>query len=157
MTHLTEPELYDLLDSPDSVIHNAHLAVCSDCRQELHTLRLSLTLLREATTSFTASHAPAFLLRQAPAPKTAFLPRRLAIASWAAAGILVAAGALGLSNLHQSPMPAAPVVTVPSASDEALLQSISDEIDQPVPSSLQVLASPTGQSSNSSTRSERKN
>ncbi|ADW69867.1 anti-sigma factor [Granulicella tundricola] len=152
MTHLTEPELYTLLDPEAGAPANSHLAACSHCRAELDSLRATFTLLRETTTHYAASNAPRAMPSAVATRHQPLFNLRPALAGWASAAVLLAAGAVGLANLHH---PAAPVavntpvamaVAEPNTSDEALLQSVSDAIDQPVPTSLSILAEPSTQS-----------
>lgn len=133
MTHLTEPQLYDLLDTPGAAAENLHLDACPHCRAEFLALQSSITNLRLATTSF-AEEAPLAAFRAPPAaPSRASFPRLLP-ASLAGAAVLFAAS-LALHHPRATPAPAAPTL-----SDDALLDGINRDLSSSIPPSLEPLA-----------------
>jgi hypothetical protein len=155
--HLTEPQLYDLLSAtpdPASPLAQAHLAACPLCRDELATLRSSLTNFRLAATNLSLLHTP-------PRPTVGNTIHRsfftLPHAIWAAGlASVLAVSAVTVSTLHR-PTPATPhIATAPAAepvSDEALLQDIDSDLSTSVPPSLQPLDTTPAAASETTTTS----
>jgi hypothetical protein len=155
--HLTHEQLCDLLLecaphplSSDFVSLQQHLSICPACATEFQNLSASLSLLRDAATSYTRLQPPqldADKIAALPMPKTLFQP-----VYWAAAAAILVAGVLPLT-LHRQTPPSPPLpaaVTAPAhtqESDEALLEEISQELSTPVPSPMRPLADPTATSS----------
>jgi hypothetical protein len=165
--HLTHEQLCDVIladsSSPSegtSAIVQDHLQACLHCSAELESLRTSLSLFREASTSYAGQQfARSFMKRGSIAPPQHFLTQPL---YWAAAAVLLVAASFPLSMYRQQqhPVPAATTVAAPHAteSDEALLEDIDQTLDADVPTPMQPLADPTaGSTSADSTAYQRKN
>ena len=152
--HLTEEQFGELLtrsstqavsDSPaaDVALAEAHLLACKACAAELAGLRESLSLFRDASSAYADNQLRSLPQRSVPQRRPALQPVYLA----AAAAILVAS-ILPLQLRHR-PSPAPQLTTVvnsanrSSETDEALLQSVSSEISESVPTPMQALADPT--------------
>jgi hypothetical protein len=152
--HLTHEQFCDMVLarsphplSSDFAALQHHLRACPACAAELANLRASLSLFREATTSY--SERQLTRLRTSDTPilsKTLVQP-----IYWAAAAVLCIAAVLPITLHRQTP--AAPVASTsttqpanPSQSDEALLEEINQEISAPIPSPMQPLADPTASS-----------
>jgi len=165
--HLTHEQLCDVIladsSSPSegtSAIVQDHLHACLHCSAELESLRTSLSLFREASTSYAGQQfVRSFMKRGSIAPPQHFLTQPL---YWAAAAVLLVAASFPLSlyRQQQHPVPAATTVVAPHAteSDEALLEDIDQTLDADVPSPMEPLADPTaGSTSADSTAYQRKN
>ena len=147
---------------PRSLAVEKHLAACSPCRAELASLSGSLSAFRTAATGASALYTPSQLLRS----HTSIAPSRFSRprAAWAAG--LVAAAALctvSISALHKPAAPAASIATeapteVSSAqSDDALLQSIDQDLSTSVPPSLAPLENISNSSATAETSTARTN
>jgi hypothetical protein len=164
--HLTHEQLCDVILADSSLPHEGtstivqdHLLACLHCSAELESLRASLALFRDASTSYSGQQfARSFMKRGSIAPPQHFLTQPL---YWAAAAVLLVAASFPLSLYRQQhPVPAATAVVAPHAteSDEALLEDIDQTLDADVPSPMQPLADPTaGSTSADSTAYQRKN
>jgi hypothetical protein len=163
--HLTHEQLCDMVLarsphplSSDFAALQHHLGSCPSCAAELASLRTSLTLFREASTSYSQKH-----LTRLRADTIATLPKRLVQPIyWAAAAVLCIAAALPITLHRQNPSaPSAstsatkPVTT--SQSDEALLEEINQELSAPIPSPMQPLADPTASSATTPSTSSQRN
>jgi hypothetical protein len=154
--HLTHEKLCDMILarsphplSSDFASLQRHLSACPSCTAELAALRASLTVFREASTSYSQqqlTHLRADKITSVSKSKVAFQP-----IYWAAAAVLCIAAALPIT-LHRQ-IPSAPVSSTSaikpaaiSPSDEALLEEINTEISAPIPSPMQPLADPTANS-----------
>lgn len=172
--HLSHEQLCDILlaHSPEQIVDQTegqtspaleaahdHLRSCLMCSSELEGLRRSLVVFRQAASSY-AEHVYArpavYRASIAPAPRF-----RSHVLYWATAAALAIAVALPFSLRHQStpatqPV-AATVTTTPhnTQSDEALLDSIDQDLSADVPAAMQPLADPTGTAASSS--AQRKN
>lgn len=151
--HLTMEQFGELLtrsatqapdDSPsaDVALAEAHLLTCKFCAAELAGLRESLSLFRDAGSAYADNQLRSLPQRSLPQARPALQPVYLA----AAAAILVAS-ILPLQRLHRrsaAPQTTAAVSSANRASetDEALLQSVSSEISESVPTPMQALADP---------------
>jgi hypothetical protein len=147
--HLTDEQLYNLLESADSAdaTLRLHLAACAECRAELTTVRASLTNFRLAATSLASSE---MMQHRAVAPRrTPRFQRLVWSASLAMAAVVFTAS---VSLVH----PAAPdqaqvVAPVENAaapvSDDALLDNIQQDLSTSIPPSLEPLAVPAASSS----------
>jgi len=152
--HLTHEQLSDLILScsphplsSDFAALGEHLRACPACSEELTRLSRSLTLFREASTSFARQELAAMHARRAqetilPAPHS--LARRL---YWAAA--VLALAALVPLGLHHHPAGrSSPAVSVNApaaktqASDEALLEEINQDLSAGVPTPMRPLDDP---------------
>ena len=166
--HLTEEQFGELVErstaSAETSEADQHLARCEQCREELNSTREAVLLFRDIAAAFAERE-----FGQSQHVKTSsFVPMHRGFSHgllWAAAGLLVIAGALPL-ELHRQdrPVPQPNRITANSAmsgeSDEALLEDISRELSASVPAPMQALADPTGNTSASAdvpTSTTRKN
>ena len=135
-----------------------HLRSCLTCSSELEGLRRTLVMFRQAASSYAGHvYARPAMYRASIAPAPRF---RSHVLYWATAAVLAIAIALPFSLRHQStppPQPAAATVTAPhnAQSDEALLDSIDQDLSADVPAAMEPLADPTGTAASSS--AQRKN
>ena len=150
--HLTEEEFGELMSAPvRREVHalsaaEAHVAECEQCAAELAELRTSLTLFRQATTSFANEQ-----LRHLPACSVPLRQPLLQPMYFAAAAAVLLAALLPMQVLHHEAAPRQQAVTVtatartaqPAESDEALLDDVNSEISASVPAPLQALQDPT--------------
>ena len=163
--HLTHEQLCDMILarsphplSSDFAALQHHLGSCPSCTAELASLRTSLALLRETSTSYAQQQ-----LTQPRVNSTRTLPRNLfQPIYWAAAAILCIAAVLPITLHRQTPYaPAASTSTTKPAnlaqSDEALLEEINQEIAAPIPSPMQPLADPTASSATTPSPSSQRN
>ena len=170
--HLTHEQLCDLLlahspahseaeeqATPAIEAAEDHLRNCLTCSSELEGLRRSLLTFRQAASSYAENvYARPAMYCASIAPSPRF---RSHVLYWATAAALAIAVALPFSLRHQStpaPLPVtATVTTTPhnTQSDEALLDSIDQDLSADVPAAMQPLADPTGTATSSST--QRKN
>jgi hypothetical protein len=154
--HLSEAQFGELLAAPartaDSALTpaEAHVLTCEQCAAELASLRESLSLFREATTSF-AIHQ----LRQMP---PVVLPARPVVSPalrsivLACAAALVLAAFVPMQVLHQRSQEAARRAASANAapriqhyaaeSNEALLDDVDQAASASVPDAMQSLANP---------------
>lgn len=166
--HLTHEQLCDLILALPSEQESAaleaahdHLHNCLTCSSELEGLRSSLTLFRQAAGSYAAqAYSRPAINRSSIAPAPGF---RSHVLYWATAAALAVAIALPFS-LHRrqapSPQPAATVTASAhsTASDEALLDGIAQDLSADVPAAMHPLADPTASTTASqSTSEQRKN
>lgn len=150
--HLTHEQLCDVLladlslpqESSSTVVHD-HLRACVFCSAELESLRASLLLFRNASSSY-ADHAfsTAYKRRESIAPPHQFLTQPL---YWAAAAVLLVAASFPIT-LHRQHPPSSTVTAAATShtteSDEALLDDIDQTLSADVPSPMEPLADPTG-------------
>jgi hypothetical protein len=163
--HLTHEQLCDLLLacgphtlSSDFAALQHHLDACPSCAAELDSLRTSLALFHETSTSYAQQQLPYIRANATPSlSKTIVQP-----IYWAAAAALCIAAALPIT-LHRT-TPSVPVSSTStsnpatsSQSDEALLEEINQEISAPVPSPMQPLADPTASSAVTPSTSSQRN
>lgn len=166
--HLTDEQFGELLERPTRAAEtsdaDAHLARCEQCREELNSMREAVVLFRDSAAAF----AERELGRSQRVRASSFVPMHRGVSHgllWAAAGLLVIAGALPLElQRHARPLPQANRTTanaaITSESDEALLEDINREVSASVPAPMQALADPTGNASASAdapTSTTRKN
>jgi len=164
--HLTHEQLCDVIlaDSSlpregSSTIVQDHLHACLHCSAELESLRASISLFREASTSYAGQQfTRSFLKIGSIAPPQHYLTQPL---YWAAAAVVLVAASFPLSLYRQHrPLPAATAIVAPhtTESDEALLDDVDQTLSADVPSPMEPLADPTaGSTSAQSTSSPRKN
>ena len=151
--HLTEEQMYDLLDPAADTTAQPHLHACTHCQSELTNLRESLDLFRDAATSFAAAAAPRRLLVVEPVASRFFSPKVWAT-SLATATALLAISLSALHPAHTGPGTApvasvvAPQTTASTVSDEALLEGIQQDLSTSIPPSLEPLAVQTASSEN---------
>lgn len=145
--HLTEEQLYDLLEPATNAISHPHLLTCSLCQAELANVQASLHLFRDAATGFAASAAP-HRLPIASSVATRFFSPKIWVTSFATATAVLAISISVLHPVHSgtvtAPAPvaavAAPQVADPPVSDEALLEGIQQDLSTSIPPSLEPLA-----------------
>ena len=164
--HLTHEQLCDVIlaDSSlpregSSTIVQDHLHACLHCSAELESLRASISLFREASTSYAGQQfTRSFLKIGSIAPPQHYLTQPL---YWAAAAVVLVAASFPLSLYRQHrPLPAATAIVAPhtTESDEALLDDVDQTLSADVPSPMEPMADPTaGSTSAQSTSSPRKN
>ena len=164
--HLSHEQLCDVIlaDSSlpregSSTIVQDHLHACLHCSAELESLRASISLFREASTSYAGQQfTRSFLKIGSIAPPQHYLTQPL---YWAAAAVVLVAASFPLSLYRQHrPLPAATAIVAPhtTESDEALLDDVDQTLSADVPSPMEPLADPTaGSTSAQSTSSPRKN
>lgn len=164
MTHLNEEQIAELLAAStrelatDSSLAGiqAHASDCPECSAEIARMKESLALFRMASTAFAEAH-----LKPAPAWQTP--SRRLIMLEpvyWFAAAAAVALAAFiplqtAIRNPTQ-PVIQAPVAVAkhaPAETDDALLQDVSRDLSESVPTAMQALADPTGSAPQSSQKS----
>jgi len=162
--HLTHEQLCDVIladsslpcESTSAIVQD-HLRACLHCSAELESLRISLSLFREASTAYAGQQfARSLLKRGSIAPPQRYLTQPL---YWAAAAVVLVAASFPLSLYRQHrPLPAAAAVMASHAaeSDEALLEDVDQTLSADVPSPMEPLADPTAGSAES-TSSQRKN
>jgi hypothetical protein len=164
--HLTHEQLCDVILADSSLpregtsaIVQDHLHACLHCSAELESLRTSLSLFREASTSYAGQQfARSLMKRGSIAPPHHYLTQPL---YWAAAAVLLVAASfpLNMYRQQQHPVPATAVVASHTTeSDEALLEDVDQTLSADVPSPMQPLADPTaGSTTADSTTYQRKN
>jgi len=165
MPHLTHEQLSDLILncspyplSSDFAVLDEHLRACPACSDELTRLSRSLTLFREASTSFARHEFAAMHARRAhetvlPAPHSLARPLY-----WVAAVLALAALVpLGLHHPRAGQSPPAGSISAPAAptqaSDEALLEEINQDLSAGVPSPMRPLDNPAAYSTSSTSGS----
>jgi hypothetical protein len=165
--HLTHEQLCDVILADSSLpregtsaIVQDHLHACLHCSAELESLRASLALFREASSSYASQQfARSFMKRGSIAPPQHYLTQPL---YWAAAAVVLVAASFPLSLYRQQhhPVPTATAVVAPytTESDEALLEDVDQTLSADVPSPMEPLADPTaGSTSAESNTYQRKN
>jgi len=151
--HLTEDQFGELLSmgahstDPALASAEAHLLTCEQCAAELASLQESVSLFRQASSTYADNE-----LRRMPQislPARSILSPALTSTYFAAAAALVLAAILPMQSLRQHTLHSAPAVSASSSdstieSDEALLAGIDRETSASVPSPMEALADPTG-------------
>ncbi len=148
--HLTEEQMYDLLDTAADTTSHHHLLDCAACQSEMTNLRASLDLFRDAATNYSAAKAPS-RLPVAPPMAVRFFSPKIWATSFATATALLA---ISISFLHplqngiNTPAVAATpaIETATSVSDDALLDGIQQDLSTSIPPSLEPLAVQTASS-----------
>lgn len=158
--HLTEEQFGELLSASCAGTSpgEAHLDTCAQCAAEFAQLRDSLSLFRQATTSYASDQ-----LRPTALPARALSPTSERV-WWTAAAALVLAAILPMQALRQhTQRPAASTASVQaavkdtSAADQALLEDISSVTSASVPTPMQALADPiSANPSSTQTSTQRK-
>jgi hypothetical protein len=165
--HLSHEQLCDLLFSDLSmdpehdcdVVHE-HLRACLICSAELESLRSSLSLFRDTSTSYARQELAQRPLRRASiAPPHTWLHQPL---YWAAAVLVIVAALFPLSMHRQDrALPAAEKIAqstaVSAESDDALLADIDQKLSADVPAPLEPLAATTSETLTSYPSDQRKN
>jgi hypothetical protein len=137
--HLTEAQLYDLLDANADRATELHMAECANCSQEFAQLSEALANFRLAANGIALTHEP---IRKPLATPQRMHFRPAAWATGLATAALVVAGSLTALHRHTAIEPAPIAVTAPthdSISDEALLQDIDSDLSASVPAQLKPL------------------
>jgi hypothetical protein len=145
--HLTEEQFGELLSaSPRGTVSSAeaHLAACDRCAAEFARMRDSLSLFRQATTSYAGKE-----LRPLSLPARPLFPAAERV-WWTAAAALALAAILPMQTLRQHTQRPAPSAVCGRAAvqydtaetDQALLEDISDVSSASVPTPMQALADP---------------
>jgi hypothetical protein len=161
--HLTHEQLCDIVLADPSFPHEIgssvvqdHLRACLLCSAELESLRASLLLFRDASTSYAGQQfTRSYVQRNSIAPPQRYLTQPL---YWAAAATIVVAAIFPLSlHRQQSVSTAASAMASPHTgeSDNALLEDIDQKLSADVPSPMEPLADPTAGAE--STSEQRKN
>ena len=151
LSHLTDEQLYDLLDptldqAPDADTH-LHLLDCAGCRTEFTSLRASLVNFRAAATNVAAATAPTSRPMSSSLRTYSSRPRIWA-ASLAMATMLMAVSVAVIHPGTTPPIKNASTVETPQVvpaateSDEALLDGIQRDLSTPIPPSLEPLTVP---------------
>jgi hypothetical protein len=150
--HLTHEQLCDVILADSSLpregtstIVQDHLRACLHCSAELESLRASLSLFREASTSYAGQQFVRSCMKTGSiAPPQHFLTQPL---YWAAAAVLLVAASFPINLYRQQhhPVPAATAVVAPhiAESNEALLEEVDQTLSADVPSPMEPLADPT--------------
>jgi hypothetical protein len=146
--HLTEEQFGELLSASSCAGTSpaeAHLDTCAQCAAEFAQLRDSLSLFRQATTSYAGDH-----LRPMALPARPYSPASERV-WWTAAAALVLAAILPMQALRQHTQRPAPSAASTQAvvqdntadsDDQALLEDISTVTSASVPTPMQALADP---------------
>ncbi len=173
ISHLSHEQLCDIVLarsphplSSDFAALQEHLSLCPACATELSNLRTSLSIFRDASTSFAQQELLRLRTGNRVESRSVHSLRSTALQPiyWAAAAAaLLVAAVLPLSLHRQSPPspPSAPASAAPAhttESDEALLNDINQTLSASIPSPMQPLADPTASAAaTSSTSAQRKN
>ena len=144
--HLTDEQMYDLLEPAANPAAQPHLQSCPKCRAEFASLRESLLNFRTAATNLAAVAAPTY------PPVARTMSRLFGPKIWAASFATAAAVlAVSISMLHPvhnalgtSPATttSAPQAAQATESDDALLDGIQRDLSTSIPPSLEPLAVP---------------
>jgi len=152
--HLTDQQMYDLLQPAGNEPAHLHLQTCTDCQAELTNLRESLLNFRDATTSLAAVAAPRYPPLASRAA-TWFFGAKVWAASFATATAVLAISISVFHPIHSRPgTDTAATTSIPQAalaveSDDALLDGIQQDLSTSIPPSLEPLAVPTASSETS--------
>jgi hypothetical protein len=152
--HLTHEQLCDVIladsslprEGTSAVVHD-HLHACLHCSAELESLRASLSLFREAASSYAGQHFVRSCMKTGSiAPPHQYLTQPL---YWAAAAVLLVAASFPVNLYRQqhAALPAAATAAVATSntavSDEALLEEVDQTVSADVPSPMEPLSDPT--------------
>jgi hypothetical protein len=145
MNHLTDEQMFELLDQTPSTTSQSHLRNCADCQTEFSSLHASLVNFRTAATNLAAAETPALAARRI-APRAQSLRPRIWAASLTAATALLAVSIAIIHPTTTTPTTnettAAVQPVAPTESDEALLDGIQQDLSTSIPPSLEPLAVP---------------
>ena len=144
--HLTDEQLFDLLDPTANAAAQQHLQTCGQCKAEVANLRTSLANFRSATISLAAVTAPNLPHVTAPI-QSWFYGSKAWAASFAGAAAVLALSIAVLHPLHYrtEANPAsgsASKAGFSTESDDALLDSIQLDLSTSIPPSLEPLSVP---------------
>ena len=150
--HLTDQQLYDLLDRIPNAAALPHLQHCTECQTEVANLRESLANFRGAATNLAAIAAPK--LPPVAARSASFFGPKVWAASFATATAVLALSIAVFHPVHNNPVSPkgsgdAPQALVTSESDDALLDGIQQDLSTSIPPSLEPLAVPAASSDTS--------
>ena len=138
--HLTDEQMYDLLDPAANTAAEQHLKSCAACQHEVASLRESLTNFRGAATNFAAIAGPR--IPPVAARSTSFFGPKLWAASFATATAVLALSISMLHPIHNNTATAGVQTVVTTESDDALLDGIQKDLSTSIPPSLEPLAVP---------------
>lgn len=150
-SHLNSEQLERVLAGRPSYEVSQHLGKCARCVEDVASMREVLGNFRSATTVSAEHH------RQMAVP---LVPSRVPTAAWVMASVVLFAGIATPFAVRRQPVP--PVVvgvspqTSATISDEALLNSVQNDLSASVPESLLPLAD-TSTNAVNSTDEKRKN
>ena len=144
--HLTDEQIYDLLDPAANTAAQTHLQTCGQCQAEIANLRASLANFRSAAISLAAMTAPN-LPRVAAPIQSWFCGSKVWAASFAAATAVLALSISVLHPLHHTTEAnptsgSASKAAFSTESDDALLDSIQLDLSTSIPPSLEPLSVP---------------
>ena len=151
--HLTDEQMYDLLEPSANPAAQPHFRSCSRCQAEVASLRESLAIFRDATTDVAAIAAPKLPPAIALTNSWSFGPKVWA-ASFATATAVLAVSISVLHPMHRNPVTnttpgSAPQAALTNESDDALLDGIQQDLSTSIPPSLEPLAVPAASSETS--------
>lgn len=152
--HLTDDQMYDLLEPAANAPTPSHLQNCPECQAEFATLRESLLNFRRAATNLAAAAAPTRPPIAARVPSW-FFGAKVWAASFATATAVLAVSISVLHPVHMgagastSAAVSTPQSAVTGESDEALLDGIQRDLSTSIPPSLEPLAVPAASSETS--------
>jgi len=171
MNHLTDQQLNELLaasprelqqsDALELGLASTHAAQCEECGARFAAMRDSLALFQEATTAYASARQHRVPAWQPPIRGFSFPPVFWTAA--AATALLAIVLPLQMVLRHSQPSAAQQTVAAVSThpapdSDQALLDGVSRELSESVPSPLDALADPAGSASQpSQTANQRTN
>ena len=145
--HLTDQQMYDLLEPATNPATQSHLQSCPKCQAEFATLRESLLNFRTAATNLAAVAAPTY-----PPVASRTIARFFGPKVWAASfATATAALAVSIAMLHPvhntlgttaASTASAPQAAPAAESDDALLDGIQRDLSTSIPPSLEPLAVP---------------
>ena len=143
-THLSDEELYSLLDQPQDSRAQMHLAACLPCQHEFEAVREALNGFRQSAGALAEAEFSPRLRADRQSPFKAMRRSALAWPLSLAAAALVCGASLSLVHHSSNPgMAAHASPAIPSQvseSDDALLDGISQDLATSVAPSLQPLS-----------------
>lgn len=172
MNHLTDQQLNELLaasprelqqmsGASELALASSHAALCEECGARFASMRDSLALFRDATTAYADARQHRVPAWHLPIRGFSFPPVFWTAA--AAAALLAVVLPLQMVLRHSQPSAAQQTVAAVSPhpasdSDQALLDGVSRELSESVPSPLDALADPVASASQpSQTANQRTN
>jgi hypothetical protein len=154
LSHLTDKQMYELLEPVSNGDATQHLQSCSTCQAELTHLRASLATFRSTATNFAAAAAPMRPPIASRISKRLFGPKVWA-ASFATATALLAVSISVFHPAHNGSGTTTATTTntlqvAPATeSDDELLDGIQSDLSTSIPPSLEPLAVPAASSETS--------
>jgi hypothetical protein len=151
--HLTDEQMYDLLEPASNAPAQPHLQSCAECQAELTNLRESLANFRGAATNLAAMSAPRHFPIASRITSWFFGPKVWA-ASFATATAILAVSISVLNPVHggsgtNTSANSAAQTALATESDDALLDGIQQDLSTSIPPSLEPLAVPAAASETS--------